>query len=282
MTPLFSKLAVPGNGDGNGPHTLDPDDGRLGSSMPSPIILTQGLVREYRMGQGEVRALQGVDLRIAPGEFVALMGPSGCGKSTLLHLLGCLDRPTSGSYFLEGRDVSGLSPKERAVIRNTRIGFVFQNFFLLPGLNAVDNVALPLLYQHANGSSVAPVDSAQAKARAAAALEQVGLGDREHHRPNELSGGERQRVAIARGLVNQPAILLADEPTGALDSATGADLMELLVRLWREGLSILLVTHDAQVAGYAERVITMKDGRIVRDSTVTGPARVEEGRHVLS
>jgi putative ABC transport system ATP-binding protein len=240
------------------------------------------------MGQGEVRALQGVDLKIAPGEFVALMGPSGCGKSTLLHLLGCLDRPTSGSYFLEGRDVSGLSPKERAVIRNTRIGFVFQNFFLLPGLNAVDNVALPLLYQHpngpssANGSSAAPVDSAQARARAAAALEQVGLGDRERHRPNELSGGERQRVAIARGLVNQPAILLADEPTGALDSATGAELMELLVRLWRDGLSVLLVTHDAQVAGYAQRVITMKDGRIVRDSAFTGAARVQEGRHVIS
>jgi putative ABC transport system ATP-binding protein len=240
------------------------------------------------MGRGEVRALQGVDLTIAPGEFVALMGPSGCGKSTLLHMLGCLDRPTAGSYFLEGQDVSGLSSRERAHIRNTRIGFVFQNFFLLPGLTAVDNVALPLLYQHSNGrrpaagNGAAAVSASQARARAAQALEQVGLGDREHHRPNELSGGERQRVAIARGLVNQPAVLLADEPTGALDSATGAELMDLLVRLWKDGLSILLVTHDSQVASYAKRIITMKDGKIIRDSAGAGAVPAREIGNVLS
>ncbi len=245
----------------------------------STMILTMGLAREYRMGKGEIHALQGVDLNIEAGEFVALMGPSGCGKSTLLHLLGCLDRPTAGSYFLEGQDVSGLSPRERARVRNTRIGFVFQNFFLLPGLNAVENVALPLLYHRNNG--LTSQNASQARLSAAQALEQVGLGDREHHRPMELSGGERQRVAIARALVNQPAILLADEPTGSLDSTTGAELMELLVRLWKEGLSILLVTHDAQVAAYARRIITMKDGRIVRDSAGEGIPVDREAGHVL-
>ncbi len=232
---------------------------------PMPIIRAEGLTREYHMGRSQVRALQGIHLTIAPGEFIALMGPSGCGKSTLLHLLGCLDTPTAGKYFLEGRDISTLAVRERAHIRNTRIGFVFQNFFLIPSLNAVDNVALPLLY--GGGSS-------QARKQAIEALEQVGLGDRETHRPNELSGGERQRVAIARALVNHPAILLADEPTGALDSATGAELMTLLVRLWKEGLSILLVTHDAQVAGYAQRLVYMKDGQIIRERS--NPQRLDE------
>jgi putative ABC transport system ATP-binding protein len=237
-------------------------------SNHTPIIRTIGLTREYHMGRSQVHALQGIHLTIAPGEFIALMGPSGCGKSTLLHLLGCLDTPTSGKYFLEGRDISTLPVRERAHIRNMRIGFVFQNFFLIPSLNAVDNVALPLLYGGGNS---------QARKLAIEALEMVGLGDRETHRPNELSGGERQRVAIARALVNHPAILLADEPTGALDSATGAELMNLLVSLWKEGLSILLVTHDAQVAGYAQRVVFMKDGQIIREQS--NPHRTGEKPH---
>jgi putative ABC transport system ATP-binding protein len=248
-------------------------------SPETPIILTQALTREYHMGRGEVHALQGVDLSIDPGDFVALMGPSGCGKSTLLHVLGCLDQPTAGKYFLEGQDVSELSTRERARIRNSRIGFVFQNFFLLPGLSAVENVTLPLLY-HRNGSSAQGTSTT--RLRAVQALEQVGLGDREQHRPNEMSGGERQRTAIARALVNQPAVLLADEPTGSLDSATGAELMDLLMRLWKEGLSILLVTHDPQVAAYARRIITMKDGKIVRDSASQRLAVQGEAAHVVS
>jgi putative ABC transport system ATP-binding protein len=238
------------------------------AALPAPIIQTEELTRAYHMGRSDVHALQGINLTITPGEFVALMGPSGCGKSTLLHTLGCLDRPTSGRYLLEGRDISTLSVKERAHIRNTRIGFVFQNFFLLSSLNAVDNVALPLMYRR--GTS-------QVRQSASLALEQVGLGDRQNHRPMELSGGERQRVAVARALVNQPAVLLADEPTGALDSVTGAELLELLVRLWKAGLTILVVTHDAQVAEYAQRVIYMKDGRIIRERTIAGAAQRDSG-----
>jgi putative ABC transport system ATP-binding protein len=184
------------------------------------------------------------------------MGPSGCGKSTLLHLLGCLDVPSAGSYFLEGQEVSKMSARERAILRGRRIGFVFQNFFLLPNLSSLENVALPLLYQR---------DAHQARQRAAEVLEKLGLTDRARHRPMELSGGERQRVAIARALVNQPAILLADEPTGNLDSATGAEMMAMLVEQWQNGVSILLVTHDSQVAAYAQRVIHMRDGRILSE-----------------
>jgi putative ABC transport system ATP-binding protein len=226
-----------------------------GGSSPEPIIKAQSLGREYHMGTSTIQALRAVDLSIGAGEFVALMGPSGCGKSTLLHLLGCLDVPTTGSYFLEGQEVSKLSARERAILRGRRIGFVFQNFFLLPNLNSLENVALPLLYQR---------DASQARRRAAEVLEKLGLADRARHRPMELSGGERQRVAIARALVNQPAILLADEPTGNLDSATGADMMATLVDQWKTGVSILLVTHDSQVAAYAQRVVHMRDGRILR------------------
>jgi putative ABC transport system ATP-binding protein len=218
------------------------------------VIETHGLARTYRLGNTEVRALRGVDLRVAPGEFAALMGPSGSGKSTLMHLLGCLDTPTSGSYKLEGRDVSGLTHDERARLRNSRIGFVFQTFNLLPQLSALDNVSLPLLYQ-----GRVP----DAKARAMAALEQVGLADRVAHRPTELSGGERQRVAIARALVVEPALLLADEPTGNLDSKTGEEILRLLKRLHASGRTLLLVTHDAGVAAHAGRIVQMQDGRIV-------------------
>jgi putative ABC transport system ATP-binding protein len=218
------------------------------------LIETQGLARVYHVGATEVHALRGVDLRVAGGEFIALMGTSGSGKSTLMHLLGCLDTPTAGRYRLEDRDVSTLSRAEQAGVRNTRIGFVFQSFNLLPRLNALENVALPLQYRgrvHNTGQC------------AAQALERVGLAGRAQHRPAELSGGERQRVAIARALVTDPAIILADEPTGNLDSATGAEIMGLLTGLHTEGRTILIVTHDAQVAAHAQRTLFMRDGQIV-------------------
>jgi putative ABC transport system ATP-binding protein len=204
------------------------------------IIETEDLTKIYRMGTVEVHALHKVNLRVETGEFVALMGPSGSGKSTLMHLLGCLDTATAGRYRLEGQDVSRLSRDERARLRNTRIGFVFQTFNLLPRLNALDNVALPLLYG----------------GRAEGAAQRAG------HRPTELSGGERQRVAIARALVAAPALILADEPTGNLDRATGADIMRLLVELCADGRTILVVTHDAQVAAHARRVVYLEDGQI--------------------
>jgi putative ABC transport system ATP-binding protein len=229
-----------------------------------PQIRVEGLTREYRLGNSRVQALRGVDLRIEAGEFAALMGASGSGKSTLLHLIGCLDTPTAGGYWLEGREVSRLTRAERARVRNRRIGFVFQNFNLLAGATALENTALPLLYQ----AGALPVETL-----ARAALDLVGLGDRVHHRPAELSGGERQRVAIARALVSRPAILLADEPTGNLDSATGREILSILVGLWQESgrtsspTTILLVTHDAQIAARAGRILTMQDGRILAEET---------------
>ena len=218
------------------------------------IIKAEGLTRVYSMDSTQVHALRGVSLEVVTGEFVALMGPSGSGKSTVMHLLGCLDTPTSGRYRLEGRDVSTLSNDERARMRNRRIGFVFQTFNLLPRLTAVDNVMLPLLY-----CGQIP-DTRQ---RSLDALKRVGLGKRIAHRPTELSGGERQRVAIARALVANPAIILADEPTGNLDSATGQDLMRLLADLVAEGRTIIIVTHDPSVAAYAQRIVQMRDGQIV-------------------
>jgi len=218
------------------------------------IIQTENLTRTYTVGNSIVNALRAVNLEVEIGEFVALMGPSGSGKSTMMHLLGCLDTPTAGRYLLEGRDVSTLSKDERAQVRNARIGFIFQTFNLLPRLDALDNVALPLLY----GQYGPDIEK-----RAEEALERVGLRPRAQHKPNELSGGERQRVAIARALVTKPALILADEPTGNLDSKTGADIMGLLVELCAEGHTILMVTHDAQVAAYARRSLHMQDGEIV-------------------
>jgi putative ABC transport system ATP-binding protein len=218
------------------------------------LIETENLTKTYRMGDTEVHALRGVNLRVQAGEFIALMGPSGSGKSTMMHLLGCLDTPTAGRYWLEGRDVSTLSKDERARVRNAHIGFVFQTFNLLPRLNALDNVALPLLYGRHGGDG---------KQRAAEALGRVGLIPRAQHHPNELSAGERQRIAIARALVTNPALILADEPTGNLDSKTGAGIMRLLGELCAEGHTILMVTHDAQVAAHAGCVLQMQDGEIV-------------------
>ncbi len=218
------------------------------------IIRTENLTRTYIVGNSTVNALRGVNVDVKTGEFVALMGPSGSGKSTMMHILGCLDTPTAGRYLLEERDVSTLSKDERARVRNNRIGFIFQTFNLLPRLNALENVELPILYGRNNGD---------ANQRASEALKRVGLIHRAEHRPNELSGGERQRVAIARALVTNPALILADEPTGNLDSKTGADIMRLLVELCTEGHTILMVTHDANVAAHAGRILQMQDGEIV-------------------
>ena len=217
------------------------------------VIKVEGLTKVYPMGANEVHALRGVDMRVEEGEFVALMGASGSGKSTLLHLLGCLDTPTAGDYFLEGREVGRLSHDERAAVRNRRIGFVFQSFYLLPRLDALENVMLPLLYRGRVG---------EARERAAESLSHVGLAERMRHHPAELSGGEQQRVAIARALATDPAIILADEPTGNLDSGTGAEVMQLLLELHDDGRTVLMVTHDMQVAAYAQRALHIQDGQI--------------------
>ena len=220
----------------------------------NPMIATHQLARKYLMGSNEVQALRGVDITIQAGEFVALMGPSGSGKSTLLHLLGCLDRPTSGEYFLEGTSVHQLNNDQRAQIRNRRIGFIFQSFNLLSRLTAFENVGLPILYSQQEGDW---------QARALEALRRVGLENRIDHHPNELSGGQQQRVAIARALVCNPAIILADEPTGNLDSVSSKDIMRLLVELCQEGRTLLMVTHDKHSASYASRTLFMRDGQMV-------------------
>jgi putative ABC transport system ATP-binding protein len=226
------------------------------------IIELDGVGRTYHMGPTTVRALDGVDLNVAAGEYVAIMGPSGSGKSTLMNLIGCLDTPTEGSYRLRGQEVGGMDDDHLAEIRNREIGFVFQTFHLLPRVDAVGNVELPLIY------AGTPRD--ERRRRAERALVTVGLEDRKSHRPNELSGGQRQRVAIARALVQEPALLLADEPTGNLDSRTGAEILDLFDRLHDEGHTLLLVTHEEDVARRAGRVVRMLDGRIVSDEAPEG------------
>lgn len=221
------------------------------------IIRTQNLTRSYQMGEEEVHALSGISLEIEKGDYVAIMGPSGSGKSTLMNLLGCLDSPTSGEYWLNGQAVGSLSDDELAHVRNKEVGFVFQTFHLLPRYTALENVQLPLVY-----SSVSPEERHQ---RALQALKEVDLTDRMTHRPNELSGGQRQRVAVARALINRPSILLADEPTGNLDSNTGKDILALFDKLHKNGNTIILVTHDAEVAAHARRIIRLRDGRIEDD-----------------
>ena len=223
------------------------------------VIKTTDLAKMYQMGAEEVHALRGIDVEIRKGEYVAIMGPSGSGKSTLMNLIGCLDTPSAGQYWLAGRLVSELDDDELAYIRNKEIGFVFQTFNLLPRATALHNVELPLIY---NGT---PSEERLEKAKLA--LARVELTERMHHKPNELSGGQRQRVAIARALVNNPSILLADEPTGNLDSATGEEIMALFARLHEGGNTIILVTHEADIAAHAERIIRVRDGKVERDET---------------
>jgi putative ABC transport system ATP-binding protein len=231
------------------------------------LISIRELRRFYQVGSEEVHALNGVDLDIAPNEYVAIMGPSGSGKSTLMNIIGCLDTPTGGSYRLKDAEISSLSDDQLARIRNQEIGFVFQTFNLLPRADALHNVELPLVY--------AGYKHEERRRRAKEALELVGLGDRMKHRPNELSGGQRQRVAIARALVNKPSIILADEPTGNLDTATGEEIMAAFAHIWEQGNTVILVTHEADIAQHARRVVRMRDGHI--ESDTPSPGRLGAG-----
>jgi putative ABC transport system ATP-binding protein len=228
----------------------------------APVISVRNLVKTYVVGEVEVRALRGLTLDVEGGEFVAITGPSGSGKSTLMHILGCLDRPTSGQYVLDGQDVSRMSKDELAEVRNRKIGFVFQGFNLLSRTTALDNVELPLLYR-------GKTETAERHKRAMDAMHAVGLGERAHHHPNQLSGGQQQRVAIARALITQPSILLADEPTGNLDTRTSIEVMGIFQRLNQErGITVLLITHEHDIAEYGTRIISCRDGHIVTDHPV--------------
>jgi putative ABC transport system ATP-binding protein len=227
--------------------------------MSQPLIRVEGLAKDYVMGSTVVPALCGVTLDIAAGEFVAVMGPSGSGKSTFMNLLGCLDHPSAGSYWLGGQEISALSGDELAAVRNRKLGFVFQHFNLLARTSALDNVALPLLY--------GAMPPSERQGHAAQRLAQVGLAERMDHHPAQLSGGQQQRVAIARALVNDPQLVLADEPTGALDSHTSVEIMALLQQLNREGITIVLVTHEHDIADFAGRIISFRDGKVVEDRT---------------
>ena len=242
-----------------------------------PVIVCRDLAKSFTLGSGTVQALKGVTLEIAAGDFVAIMGPSGSGKSTLMNLMGCLDSPTQGSILIDGEDVSRLPAARLAVIRSRRIGFVFQQFNLLRRTMALDNVAMPLLYAEGGGGG-----RAARRAKARTCLELVGLADRMDHHPSQLSGGQQQRVAIARALVNDPAILLADEPTGALDTRTGMEILDLFQRLNRDGITVIVVTHDAEVAAAANRVLTFRDGRIVSDRRNERPRDLAAELAVLS
>ena len=232
------------------------------------VIQITDLTKIYQMGQTEVRALAGVSFDILENEYIAIMGPSGSGKSTLMNMIGCLDTPTSGDYILNGNNVSQMDDAELAEIRNKEIGFVFQTFNLLPRTSCLSNVELPLIY--------AGVKSSERKSRAQEVLSKVGLGDRVDHKPNELSGGQRQRVAIARALVNDPSIILADEPTGNLDSKTGEEIMQLFEELYRQGNTIIVVTHENEIAEHARRVIRLRDGLIESDQVVEKPVLANE------
>ena len=237
----------------------------------SVVISTSALTKTYDMGATKVHALRGVDVSISENDYVALMGPSGSGKSTLMNLLGCLDTPTAGDYLLDGINVSTMTDSELAEVRNRKIGFVFQTFNLLPRLTALDNVALPLVY---SGMS-----KADREARAVEVLTQVGLGDRVDHKPNELSGGQRQRVAIARALVNDPSIILADEPTGNLDTKTSIEIMAIFEEIHKQGNTVILVTHEPDIAEHAHRIVRLRDGQVESDVRNENVASVDDPTH---
>lgn len=241
-----------------GQNAQDQNNGAGGEASARSAIALTGITKVYGSGNTEVRALDGIDLVVEAGEYCAIMGTSGSGKSTLMNVMGCLDRPTTGQYFLDGVDVARLNEQQLALIRNRKLGFVFQQFHLLSQLSALENVMLPMVYGGVPGR--------HRRSRAKAALEQVGLGDRLNNRPTQLSGGQQQRVAIARAIVNEPVVLLADEPTGALDTATTAEVMGIFQQLHHQGITVILVTHEPEVAAQTERTVWFRDGRIVQDT----------------
>ena len=237
------------------------------SPTPSPVIHVADLRKAYQMGSNVVHALRGVSLAVHPGEFVAVMGPSGSGKSTFMNVIGCLDRPDTGDYALDGTDVTSLPSSELADLRNLKLGFIFQGYNLLPRMDALGNVMLPMLY--------AGIPAHERQARAMEALTSVNMAERAHHKPNELSGGQQQRVAIARALVNRPSLILADEPTGALDSRTSVEIMAILQQLNRAGSTIVLVTHEPDIASYCGRIVVFRDGQVLSDRPIDEPASAE-------
>lgn len=240
----------------------------MSNSQQDAVIQIENLTRTYQMGETEVRALAGVSLQVKRNEYIAIMGPSGSGKSTLMNMIGCLDTPSSGEYILNGNRVSQMDDSDLAEVRNREIGFVFQTFNLLPRTSCLANVELPLIY--------AGMKASDRKERALEVLDKVGLGDRVDHKPNELSGGQRQRVAIARALVNSPSILLADEPTGNLDTKTGDEIMLLFEELYRAGNTIILVTHENEIAEYSRRIVRLRDGLVEKDEPVNNPVLEQE------